>query len=204
MISWDYNGERDGMPRGYCLAAPDQLEPVAPPSWVRYREDMGIQMAVEVARQHREDAAILDEFDVRMLARIYPVSIVKCDNVPLQCMVALQFQPPSYAWMRAVAIAAVVKDSQSSERAEAFVLSARVRGTPQLPWDLHSMRNMTSGMSTFLLDRGRAWPVDWQIFSGAALGFPLQIVLGNPSHERMIDIEIFVFGPELDRNPCLR
>lgn len=110
MSDWnDIHFERDGLPRGYVLAARDQYEPVAPWLWMRFDGDVGVQGAIELADRHRGIAGTRDPMDVRVLAERFSAIKATCVAVSPQCSVLLT---PSFydACACPVAIAANSRD----------------------------------------------------------------------------------------------
>lgn len=196
MTDWnDMHLERDGLPRGYVVAARDQLEPVAPASWMRFDTDVGVQMAIELADEHLRVVGRRDPMDVRVLARGYEtLTLQGLALSPLSCA----FLTPNMldAFAVPVALAARVRRSGTTERAEGRIVGANIRGCRQEDWfeDWKPFLQRPY-LSTMDIDRGRAWPTAWGCFTNPGLGSAvLTVEVVNPSREHTIDVELFVFA----------
>lgn len=202
MSDWNGELERDGLPRGYVIVDPyfarDLFEPVAPPQWIRLSAevfDAGDARVIGRARVHAAIVGTTDPFDVRELAKRYRSATARVHALAPRTVARVAFEFED-AWAVPVALAAKVFDVVTRERAEAWILSAYVHPVPQESWMVpgQSIERARRHWSCADMDRGRAWPVQWMVFSHQALGHPLQVEIANPSYDRTIDVELFMFA----------
>lgn len=207
MSDWNRGG-RDGLPRGYCIAARDQYEPVAPASWMRFDADIGVQMAIELAHEHLGTVNARHPMDVRLLAQLHTPVIVRCNALPPKASTALSVPLPEPALMalpRALAVHVVRTHSDPSIRAEARFRAAVIDGAPQESWMFpwYSSEHHL-GRSTYDMDSGLAWPCDgWACFvpNDGYSRHRLELHFSNPSLLHTIDIEAHLFCDLYEARP---